>query len=908
MSETEPTRRPVRRRGGAAQRRRRRWTAIALVLGVSALVGSFLLLTRDGPKAAAVAVDPTTYYQFVSVRSGNALDVAGADDADGVRIQEEKRTTDAASQQWQVKLVDDGYCQLVNHNSGKVLGVRKAATARADIEQQSDTGAVTQQWKLSDAGDGAVKIVSRDSGLALGVNDGADGHAVVPSADRGGMDQQWKLAKADSPAKPSVPARATAPKPSTSVSAPPPASVPPAATSASPGSYTWRNVQIGGGGFVTGLIFNPTRRGLLYARTDMGGAYRWDNTAGQWLPLTDWIADWNLMGIESVATDPVDPDRLYLAAGDSTEDWSTNAAILRSTDQGRTFQRTDLPFKLGSNEDGRSAGERLAIDPTDHGTLYLGTRKNGLWRSADYGVTWSQVAAFPVKDGASSGAGLSFVTFGPAGSRTIYVGAADRTTSLYRSTDGGSTWQAVPGQPTGQLPQHGVLSGDGALYVTYTDSLGPNGVKAGSVWKHTPSSGTWKDVSPIPATSFGYAGLAVDPQHPSTVMVTTLDRWWPSDELYRSTDGGATWKALGATSVRDSSGAPYVGTGIGHWMGALALDPFDSGHVMYGTGSGLWASKDVTEADNGGATHWTVPVKGLEETAVLGLVAPPGGKLISALGDVGGFRHDDLDRVPAAASSGPRFNNTTGIDFAEAQPNIAVRVGYGSAERGAYSTDGGVSWTPFAGAPVSAAGGGSVAISADGGTVVWTASGQAPYVSTDRGATWTASSGLPKGTVVVADRAAAGSFYALSGGTLFASTDHGRSFTARANGLADGRLKAAPGSAGDLWIAGVGGLSHSTDGGARFSKVGGVGEASAVGFGKAAPGASYPAGYLVGTVNGVTGVFRSVNGGATWVRINDDRHQYGGAGGSGAITGDPAVFGRVYLGTNGRGVVYGDVS
>ncbi|KJY15813.1 hypothetical protein VR46_45530, partial [Streptomyces sp. NRRL S-444] len=71
-------------------------------------------------------------------------------------------------------------------------------------------------------------------------------------------------------------------------------------------------------------------------------------------------------------------------------------------------------------------------------------------------------------------------------------------------------------------------------------------------------------------------------------MVTTLDRWWPSDEIYRSVDGGASWKALGATSVRDSSAAPYVGTGIGHWMGALAIDPFDSGHVLYGTGSGRW--------------------------------------------------------------------------------------------------------------------------------------------------------------------------------------------------------------------------------------------------------------------------------------------------------------------------------
>ncbi|MEU4765881.1 RICIN domain-containing protein [Actinosynnema sp. NPDC023794] len=896
--------RRVRHGGGAVPRRRHRgrWTAIAVTLGVAAFVGPYLLFVQDDPEA--LTVDAAAYYQFVSVHNGNALDVAGADNADGVRIQQEKLAADAASQQWRLKPVDGGYYQLVNHNSGKVLGVRTGSTAPANVEQQSDTGAATQQWKLTEVGGGAVKIVSRDSGMVLGANDGSDGQAVVQSADRGGADQQWKLARAETAATPSPPAVAAAQKPSPSTSAAPTTTSKPAAGQ---GGYSWRNVQIAGGGFVTGFVFNPNRKGLLYARTDMGGAYRWDGKAGQWVPLTDWVADWNMLGIESVATDPVDPERLYLATGTYTNDWAGNGAILRSTDQGRTFQRTDLPFKLGGNEDGRSMGERLAIDPADHRTLYLGTRKNGLWRSTDHGVTWSQVASFPVKDGGSSGVGLSFVTFGPAGSKTIYVGAADKTTSLYRSTDGGSTWQAVPGQPTGQLPHHGVLSGDGSLYLTYTDVPGPNGVKAGSVWKHTPSSGAWKDISPIPGTNFGYAGLAVDPRRPSTVMVTTLDRWWPSDELYRSTDGGATWKALGGTSVRDASAAPYVGTGIGHWMGALAIDPFDSGHVLYGTGAGLWASQDVTAADSGGDTHWTVPVKGLEETAVLGLVAPPSGKLISALGDIGGFRHDDLDEVPAAASSGPRFSNTTGIDFAQAEPNVVVRVGYGGEERGAYSTDGGATWTPFDGAPVSAAGGGTVAISTDGGTVVWTASGQVPYVSTDRGKTWTASSGLPAGTAVVADRSAADTFYALSGGTLFASTDGGKTFAARAGGLGGGRLKAAPGKAGDLWIADGGGLSRSTDGGVSFQELGSVRGAAAVGFGKAAPGAGYHTLYLIGTVDDATGIFRSTDGGAAWVRINDDRNQFGGAVG-GVITGDPEVYGRVYVGTNGRGVLYGDPS
>ena len=56
-------------------------------------------------------------------------------------------------------------------------------------------------------------------------------------------------------------------------------------------------------------------------------------------------------------------------------------------------------------------------------------------------------------------------------------------------------------------------------------------------------------------------------------------------------------------------------------------------------------------------------------------------------------------------------------------------------------------------------------------------------------------------------------------------------------------------------------------------------------------------------VEGVRGVYRSDDFGGTWTRINDDQHQWGlilqGAG-------DPRIYGRVYVGTHGRGVVYGD--
>ena len=142
--------------------------------------------------------------------------------------------------------------------------------------------------------------------------------------------------------------------------------------------YVWRNVVMGGGGFVTGIVFHPRAKNLIYARTDVGGAYRWNEAVQKWIPLTDWLgpADNNLLGIESIGLDPSDPQRVYLAAGTYRQG---RAAILRSDNQGETFQLTEVPFKMGGNENGRFNGERLAVDPNDGGIVFFGSRHDGLW-------------------------------------------------------------------------------------------------------------------------------------------------------------------------------------------------------------------------------------------------------------------------------------------------------------------------------------------------------------------------------------------------------------------------------------------------------------------------------------------------------------------------------------------------
>jgi xyloglucan-specific exo-beta-1,4-glucanase len=726
-------------------------------------------------------------------------------------------------------------------------------------------------------------------------------------------------------------------------------------TAAAAEAYTWKNVRIDGGGFVPGIVFNPGQRDLIYARTDIGGAYRWNPGAGSWTPLLDWVGwdRWGWNGVLSIAADPVQTNRVYAAVGMYTNSWDpNNGAILRSTDRGTTWQAYQLPFKVGGNMPGRGQGERLAVDPNDGRILYFGAEGgNGLWRSTDYGVTWSRVTAFPnagnyAQDPAdpngylTGNQGVTWVEFDPstgsAGSatRTIYVGVADKQNPVYRSTDAGATWQRIPDQPTGYLAHKAVVDpAGGFLYIATSDTGGPYDGGKGDVWKLSRSTGAWTRISPVPSTSadayFGYSGLTIDRQHPGTLVVATQISWWPDVIFFRTRDGGATWSRvwdyngypnrvnrytmdISANPWLDFNAAPAApeqSPKLGWMTESLEIDPFNSDRMLYGTGATVYATTDLTAWDTAGGTFTVRPMaRGLEETAVLDLASPPSGPpLVSALGDIGGFRHDDLTAVPASYHDTPNLATNTSLDFAEANPSVMVRVGNGdkaanpNLNRIGVSTDGGRTW--YQGQePGGVTGGGTVAIASDASAVVWSPQGAAVHYSTSRGSSWTPSTGVPAGAAVEASRSDPRRFFGYAAGRVYASADGGRTFTGGASGLPDdGKLRTV---GGDVWVAGSTGLHRSTDNGATFTRLASVSSAVNVGFGKAAPGRAYPAVFIVGTVDGVRGVFRSDDTGASWVRINDDQHQYGNAGE--ALTGDPRVFGRVYLGTNGRGILVAD--
>ncbi|MEG3082105.1 hypothetical protein U1707_00485 [Sphingomonas sp. PB2P12] len=701
-------------------------------------------------------------------------------------------------------------------------------------------------------------------------------------------------------------------------------------------AYRWTNVKVGAGGYAPNIVFSVVERGLAYLRTDMGGAYRWDDKAGRWIPLQDGNATPSYMGIESIAPDPRNPDVVYMAAGVGARQ---PAAILRSADRGRSWRITPVPFAMGGNEDGRGFGERLAVDPHATRRLFFGSRHDGLWRSDDAGATWAKVTSFPVVGLGRPGArqthgGIAFVAIDPTSGRAgrpsqrLWAGVADPgDTHLYRSDDGGETWVAAAGPAL--LAARGVVDPRGILWVGYASGLGPSGIRTGAVWRYD-RGGAGRDVTPAAWRDTGaegaFLGIAVSPMSPGTVAVTTVDRYRHGDSLWISRDDGVRWDDVGLRSRRDVSETPFLlhegkGADFGHWISGLAIDPFDPGHVAYTTGATVYATQALARS---GVVNWAPWTKGIEQTAIITLASPTGGApLISGFGDLAGFVHDDLDRSPRPTFINPYMSNTNSIDYAGLAPNVIVRSGslYADRPRQASigrSDDGGRTWTKIALPPMGDPakredlnGDWPITVSADGATMV--VATPVPYVSRDRGRSWSVVRGLPGKTRAVADKRDPRVFYAVDveNGRILVSRDTAISFAPVAGrGLpadlapagrqgreAQSALLADPDRTGNLWLQAGTRLFRSGDGGMTFAPASSDLSVELFGLGRNAV-------FAVGSLGGTRGVWRSVDKGRRWARIDDDAHRWGGR--YRVVTGDPRREGRVYIGTDGRGVFYGD--
>lgn len=742
---------------------------------------------------------------------------------------------------------------------------------------------------------------------------------------------------------------------------PPSVTVSPATSSP---STNWANVVVGGGGYVTGLVFHPTSPNLLYARTDIGGIYRWDNSNSTWIPLTDFLSR-NLsgfMGAESIALDPTNDQIVYMTAGQYIGDpyygWHPgNGALYASSNQGATWTSYSLPFPVGSNNSGRAIGERLAVDPNLPSTLYYGSRTAGLWKSTDSGAHWSQVTSLSLVTLSSYGAqtvGVESVLFDTSttnsgsATQTIYVAVApdyqsgysaptveyqssptSLTSSLYKTTDGGATWTpvTVPVSSSLYIP-HMARASDGMLYIEFDSGEGPSVSGPGFVYKF--DGVTWTKLLDThtryaSGSLAGFGGLSVSGSGAGTKIIVGVSNTWGfgQDTILRSSDAGATWTEIGTAGTHTSTGYPYVNPDSAYfgWIDDAVMDPLNPDRVFYVYGGGIWST---TSAFSSSSPAWKFNVDGLEETANLALMTPPSSApylLLSGDGDDAGFVHTSLTNSPASYTD-RYLTNATGVDLAWQNPNFVVMVGtHSSASVGVYSNNAataGSSWTSFSAIPGATTNYGdasSVAVTADGSTIIWAIQSTQPYYSTDNGASWKATN-LPApasgaGYHLAADRINPNKVYAydFKGHRFYYSKDGGHTFTAGATGFASGDndhtdLAVNPYTEGDVWLADSSGtLYHSVDSGLTWETVTLTGGAAyRVALGKPALGSTYTAAvYLAGTIASTTGVFRSDDQGLSWTRINDDQHQYGAVT---RLAADLSTYGRVYTSTTGRGVVY----
>jgi sugar lactone lactonase YvrE len=513
-------------------------------------------------------------------------------------------------------------------------------------------------------------------------------------------------------------------------------------------SYSWRNVEVGGCGFVTGTIFHPSEPGLVYARTDVGGIYRLDTATNRWLPLNDDIGGLNNefqhLGVLTIGLDPNDANRLYIATGQygGTDSWKLPSRIYRSTNRGASWISYVTPgFKMAGNGEGRGTGERMAVDPLNGANILVGTSDSGIWRSTDYGASWTRMTNF-------TPTGTNFVIYAPAShlnpgpNRRVYA-AANTTTaqSFWFSDDNGTTWSEVPNHPgstagSEMMPIQGSFDSAGVFYSTWGNATGPsNYASRYGVFKISSNGTTWTSILPPTGQGF-FAGISADPRVAGHVVVSTLQRWWPGDEVYRSTDGGSTWTAALRTSTRSNGNSPWASTTGQHWMTDIDIDPFNSNRAIFNTGYGLFQTSNLSTS--GTARIWTFFNDGLEEAVPLGLHSPTAGPpLVSVIGDYTGFRHDDLNRSPLRGALSPGSGSTSVITGADLAPAKMIRQNSGTT---LYSQDAAATWAAFPTTPAPIINGHNrVILSADGARLMWCPPNAPAYFSTNNGATWTIS-------------------------------------------------------------------------------------------------------------------------------------------------------------------------
>ncbi len=695
--------------------------------------------------------------------------------------------------------------------------------------------------------------------------------------------------------------------------------------------YDWKNVKIGGGGYITGMKVHPQDPNIIYLRTDVGGAYRW-NPATQEVEQIINFRNGNYYGVAGIALHPTNKNIVYLAVDRGNT--ASNSAILKSTNRGDTWQviPTDN-FKFGANggrnnsdtDDRDREGSPIAVNPNDANELWVGSREKGLWRLN--GTSWTRIAAGTIPDNNLENS-IRNVLFHPTDANYIYVGYYNY--GIYRSSNGGASFSPING-------------GNNKLRDVSDLSFSKNGTKLYAACRN---NGVFKLNNPLTSTNWtntnigdanvnwGYLTVTASPHNDNIVVACPAGTGGNNfARLHVSYDSGNTWtKKNNATSVTIFNWNQNNGKGL--HTGQLAFDSANPNKLYFTSWSGLW----YTSNWQANQVAWSNDMSyGHEEIVNTGLTAFPPNNNGTVLGansaDHAGWIITDPDNYPSEdikdlTTPSGSYIKGAGTAICEQFPaNIVV-----SSTRNWKDSDGYILYSTDAGQSFSRANGyqtawgkANVAIAQrNPNNIVVVCSAGVKY-STDRGATFNNAndiSGVSATNSVffshrplVADAVANNTFYIYNrnNAKVYRSTNNGQNWSERGtipdnfkltNESNSTRLAAAPGREGHLWINHKDkGLYRSTNGGGTWNKINNVSKAIAMSIGKEKTPGGYPTIYILGRLSGQSQswIYRSTDQGATWEQISDDstlfleariRH----------MAADRSEFGKVYISASGMGV------
>lgn len=338
------------------------------------------------------------------------------------------------------------------------------------------------------------------------------------------------------------------------------------------GGDSWRFLEQSEVDYSYSIAVDPTNPDVVYSGYNPKSSQDWAMVR----QTTDGGNSWrtSLMvphssGITSVAIDPNNPETVY--AGSRGE----VGEIYKSTDMGNSWSTLNEHFTMCTVW----GQPQLIVDPNDTSIAYVATWLGGTWKTTDAGETWTLLRDAPVSSTALS--------LNPLNSNVIY--SADRTApKIWKTTNAGSSWEEIAD-----------FSGDGAFMVNrvlaegdtiYVATFGPD-LHGGKLYKSADSGLTWADITgPLPRSVLD---VAVDQINRDTLYVTLHPHG-----ANKSIDGGKTWTELenfpniGAYDIEVDPVDPTIlyacGAG-GFWVPDWCREP--EGYA-FNDGSGVYKSTD----------------------------------------------------------------------------------------------------------------------------------------------------------------------------------------------------------------------------------------------------------------------------------------------------------------------------